>query len=214
LVKQLLLLPVLLLVTSNLASAGPTDEQIAHRAKQYQRILVGVAYDKWGQTAPIQLLAAQVHQESRWNPTARSKYACGLTQFTPDTAKWISDTYRVSVGPGDCLNPIWALRAQAQYMYVLQARRSPQSATNCDSWRFALWDYNGGPGWTNRDRALTEKLGGNSRNAQEVAPRNAGRKAEFFRENRSYDIGIINKWQPLYKTWGGPVTCLGGIPSL
>jgi membrane-bound lytic murein transglycosylase MltF len=198
---------VYLLVISSWANEVTADERVAHRAKQYQRLLTATAYERWGATAPISLLAAQVHQESRWNPAARSKYACGLTQFTPDTAKWISDTYRVAVGAGDCINPIWALRAQSQYMYILEKNRQQQAATSCDSWRFALWDYNGGAGWTNRDKKKTALAGMNPALASHVALFNAGRREDFFLENRGYDKVILDKWKPFYATWGGPLVC-------
>jgi soluble lytic murein transglycosylase-like protein len=203
-----------LLATSSWADAPPAsakDKEIAYKAIQYQRLLKGYAYIHWKQgDAPIPLLAGQIHQESRWNPNARSKFACGLSQFTPETAEWISATYKVDVGPGTCTDPAWSLRAHAAYMRYLQTRQSLQGATSCDTWRFALWGYNGGPGWVTRDKALTAKLGGNPSVASVVAGVNAGRAEGFFKENRGYDRAILGRWQHLYLTWGGPVTC-GGI---
>lgn len=73
--------------------------------------------------------------------------------------------------------------------------------------RFALWAYNGGPGWVARDKALTAKLGGNPALANDVQPNNAGRAPDFFAENRGYDLAIIGKWEALYRDWGGIAVC-------
>jgi soluble lytic murein transglycosylase-like protein len=194
-------------------------DQIAYQQSlQYKRLLVGYSGIHWGSgKAPIPLLAAQVHQESRWRPGARSKYACGLTQFTPETADWISATYRTHVGTGNCLDPAWALRAQAAYMRYLETRKYTEGISKCDVWRFSLWAYNGGGGWVIRDKNLAAKRGSNPLSARDVQTVNAGRAIEFFKENRMYDVGIIMKWQPHYLGWGGEATCPGetiSVPKL
>lgn len=58
---------------------------------------------------PVEILAAQIQQESGWNPNAISPAgARGLTQFMPQTwASW---------GEGDPFDPAAALKAQGKYM--------------------------------------------------------------------------------------------------
>lgn len=209
--KLLLLLCVLSLATLSWGSTS-RESAIAYKAGQYKRLMYGYGSVFWGAgKAPLALLAAQIHQESRWNPEARSKYACGLTQFTPDTAKWISAKYRTNVGEGVCTSPSWALKAQAAYMWELGNARQKGANSDCDRWRFALRDYNGGAGWINRDKALAFRNGANPGSASEVARFNAGRAPEFFKENTTYDVMILTRWQPLYTSWGGAINCEGII---
>ena len=185
-----------------------SEIEVAYKAQQYKRLLIGYALTQWtSDEAPISLLAAQIHQESRWNPTARSAFACGLSQFTPDTASWISDKYKVNVGPGDCTNPAWSLRAQSAYMRYLQTQKIAEGRTACDNWRFTLWGYNGGPGWVKRDKEKARLAARDWLSASVVSSFNAGRAEAFFKENRGYDVAILARWQRLYSTWGVVQVC-------
>lgn len=83
-------------------------------AMKYRADLVRSARLVWGLDAPVAVMAAQVHQESGWRPDARSAYAHGLAQFTPDTAEWIAGQDAALAG-ADTGNPVWALRALARY---------------------------------------------------------------------------------------------------
>lgn len=159
----------------------------------------------WGLSAPTALFLAQINQESGGNPTVCSKYACGLTQFTPATAKWISDVYGAELGQGDVFNSTWAIRALVRYDKHIYDRM--QGATPCDRFKFTLGGYNGGSGWTYRDKKLAAANGKNPLIYDEVAPYNAGRAPQFFRENRDYPIKIIYKHQPKFVRFGGSV-CL------
>ncbi len=56
---------------------------------------------------PRNLLVGVMGAESNFNPNARSKYAIGLMQFTPDTAK----TYGI-----DPLDPYQSIDAAGKYL--------------------------------------------------------------------------------------------------
>ncbi len=93
-----LLAALLLLLAFSLSASA---SELENRARQYKPYLQQQARIVWGFDAPVMLFAAQIHQESAWRPDARSKDACGLTQFTPDTMEWIAEQYRVEVGKGE-----------------------------------------------------------------------------------------------------------------
>jgi len=62
-------------------------------AEPYRRAVTREMRLQFGLDAPVALMAAQIEQESAWNPLAQSPYAQGLAQFTPSTAAWISGAY-------------------------------------------------------------------------------------------------------------------------
>lgn len=199
--RLLLTLPLLFsAATSQAADAIPRE------CLRYRGDLVRNARMILGVDAPISTLAAQMRQESGCNPNARSAYASGLTQFTPDTASWI-DALFPDLPEGGPTNPIWAMRAQDHYIKRLIGRST--GATDCDRMWFALWGYNGGEGWVIRDQRLATSHGADSRRHDQVEPFNAGRAPAMFRENRNYPVAIINRWQPLFVAAGwGPGSCL------
>lgn len=181
-------------------------------AKQYRRLLVRTAHAHVGLDAPIATYAAQIHQESWWNPRAKSYMgAAGLAQFMPATAEWMGDIDKGLVG-ADVYSPSWALRAMVVYDAWLLARVT--GATPCDEWAMVLSSYNGGLGWVYKDQALASAKGVDKRvwfNALEQV--NAGRSAGNFSENRGYVRNIITRWQPHYVAAGwGQGVCPGGVP--
>ena len=110
---------------------APAHAQVPHVAARYKLTLLREAHSQWGLAAPVAALAAQVHQESAWNPQAVSRVgARGLAQFMPATARWWCE--RGSIAAADCLphNPTWALRAMVGYDRWLYdrapARYTPQ----------------------------------------------------------------------------------------
>lgn len=175
------------------------------RVERWAPTVIRAGHFTWGLSSPTVLFLAQIKQESGGDPNVCSKYACGLTQFTPATAKWIKDVYGAELGTGDVFNPIWSIRALVRYDKYIYDRM--QGATPCDRFKFTLSGYNGGAGWTYRDKKLAAKNGKNPLIYDQVAPYNAGRAAQFFRENRDYPIKIIFGHQKLYRRFGAPV-CL------
>jgi soluble lytic murein transglycosylase-like protein len=181
-------------------------DEVPRAALKYKSDLIRNARYVYGLDAPVAVFAAQIHQESRWNKDAKSAFAGGLAQFTPDTAAWISGAYPQSLGANQPYNPAWAIRALVTYDKQLYDQA--KSDAPCDKMWKALWGYNGGMGWVLRDEKLAAKSGANIRIAKEVEPFNAGRAPAMFKENRDYPRAILLKWQPTYALWGGEITCL------
>lgn len=182
--------------------ANAAEPPIPREALRYRADLVRNARLVWGLGAPVATFAGQIHQESRWRNDARSAYADGLAQFTPDTARWISGAYPGELADGDPFNPAWAVRALVRYDRHLW-ERSPTGAPACDRMAFALAGYNGGAGWIARDRAKARAAGADpDRWWGHVERYNAGRAAAFFRENRDYPRLILLKHEPRYAAAG------------
>lgn len=198
--------------------AGPPREQspqviIPERCRAYQRTLTAAAHDRFGLSAPVSTLAAQIHQESLCREFAESPVgAQGLAQFMPSTARWMAEIYPRELGPADPLNWRWAIQAQVLYMARLNA--AAPGATECDTWAFGLSSYNGGAGWLARDRALCGRTAGCDRArwfghvALTADPRRAPRNV---RENRGYPERILRVLSPAYASqgWGRAVECAG-----
>ncbi|HSH71560.1 MAG TPA: transglycosylase SLT domain-containing protein [Methylophilaceae bacterium] len=173
---------------------------------RYKRDLIRIAHTTWGLDAPVSVFAAQIHQESAWNPLAVSPVgAQGLAQFMPSTSSWISGLYD-GLRSNDPRNPAWSMQALITYDIWLWNRI--QAADDCSRMAMALSGYNGGLGWVYKDQALA-KAGGADRGRwfDQVERFNAGRSIAAFKENRGYPRNILGKWQPLYATWGGGITC-------
>lgn len=178
-----------------------------HKASQYRQELTRQARLLFGLDAPVALFAAQVHQESYWNPNAVSRVgAKGLAQFMPATAKWIPAIDSQLVNPQPT-NPKWALRALVRYDHWLYSRL--KADTNCDRWAMALSAYNGGLGWVLRDKKAANQ-GGKSRWLwwDNVELFNAGRSKWAFKENRGYPRRIMQTLMPRYHSWGLGVNCV------
>lgn len=205
----LLLLALVLCAIAGLWLAEAKAASLASpppQAERYRRDLIRSARYVFGMSAPIAVLAAQVHQESAWNPTARSAYASGLAQFTPATARDMARLHPDELGNGSKegapLDSRWALLALCRYDKTLFDAAS-YAATPADRWAFVLAGYNGGPGWIPRDRAKARAQGLDaSRWFGHVETVNAGRAPQFFRENRDYPRRILITHQRLYRSWG------------
>lgn len=173
-------------------------------ALKYRSDLIRAARLAWGLDAPVAVMAGQVHQESGWRPEARSPYAHGLAQFTPDTAEWIAGQDAALAG-ADTGNPVWALRALARYDRWLHDR-IPASSNACDRWWGALRGYNGGLGhWLKEARLAAPAT---DRGAIDAHCGRASRAAVHCRENLAYLRVILTRWQPLYASWGPGVACV------
>jgi soluble lytic murein transglycosylase-like protein len=174
--------------------------EIPKAAAQYRHDLVRSARFVWGVDAPVATMAAQIHQESAFRPAVCSKFACGLTQFTPATAAWISGAYTAELGTADVMNPLWAMKALARYDRHLYARIGG-TASLCDRWAMTLSAYNGGAGWVTRDRALAKARGAD--------PARWWGHVELHSARAAW--ALLMRWQPLYAGWGPLVAC-GRVP--
>lgn len=188
--------------------AKAAEITIPQAARPHRAALIRAAHAEMGLDAPVALLAAQIHTESRWRADAVSPVgAQGLAQFMPATARWLP-----SVAPqtGEPLpfNPGWSLRAMCAYDHWLWARIT-RAVSACDRWAFTLCAYNGGLGWVQRDQALAAREGRDSfRYWGSVELVNAGRRASAFRENREYPKRIF-RIQDVYERdgWGPGARC-------
>lgn len=188
----------IIILTLGIASA---QAQVPQAAQAYKGLLKRNAHMLWGLDAPVATFAAQVHQESRWRPDARSPVgALGLAQFMPATAAWMGDVDPELRG-AQSLNPTWALRALVRYDLWLWQRIKADD--DCQRMAFTLSAYNGGLGWVyKRQRLGTEPgvcLGATCRI-------NPGVSAASQRENEHYPEVILQRYEPLYASWG-PGSC-------
>lgn len=186
-------------------AASANAEAIPARAQQYRSVIVRAARVEAGLSAPVAVFAAQVEQESAWNPQAVSPVgARGLGQFMPLTAKDMGRS-RPDLGPAEPTNPGWAIRALVAYD-LAQLKRI-RAATPCDAWAMALAAYNGGLGWVWRDQAKAKAQGLDPGRWESVSSVNAGRSLAAKRENTEYPRNILLRRQPKYLVWGPGIMC-------
>ncbi len=197
---------VVLTTTLGCTSAFADNVSTWQRAALFKPTLIREARATWGLNAPIPLFAGQIHQESLWKPKARSKYANGLTQFTPATEKWIKQKYPQSLGWSGSYNPHWAIRALVTYDKWLYSRID--ALTDCDRFAMTLSAYNGGLGWLMRDKRLTLQQGLSPYQWWGSVEKYSSRAKWAFRENRGYPKKIIYQHQKKYLNWGGVAVCL------
>lgn len=179
------------------------ESPIPRAAEKYRPELIRSARFSWGLEAPVAVLAAQIEQESAWNPRAVSRVgAQGLAQFMPATAKWLPSVIP-SIGEAAPLSPAWALRALPAYDKWLWDRISAADAY--ERMAFTLSAYNGGQGWVARDKRLAAQRGLDpDRWHNHVATVNAGRSAPNWRENRAYPRRILARQDAYVRAGWGP----------
>lgn len=146
-VLMLLLIPTLIVILagspSNNAQAAcrPTDTDADGNAvtiPDEYREAVNTAAETAG--LPESIIAAQINQESGWDPQATSPVgARGIAQFMPGT--W--EAYGNGADPFD---PIAGIDAMGRYMADLTDQVSSIASNEQDVIRFALAAYNAGPG--------------------------------------------------------------------
>lgn len=204
-------LALLVLLLSVPACAAERPVQVPAVATVYRLKVEREAAANFGLQAPAARLAAQIHQESAWNPKAASAYAHGLTQFTPATTNWLPSICP-AVGKPDAWDPDWSLRAQACYMAWLYGRVQPfkgaPSMTACTRWNFALRGYNGGEGWLNKERTASLRAGANPNDWRQVEQHRV-RAGWAHRENIGYPRRILLVLEPAYLAagWSGQAVC-------
>lgn len=173
--------------------------QIPAAAHQYRQTIARETAFRFGAAAPVPVIAAQIMQESKFNPAARSPVgAQGLMQFMPATATW---TGQAGVdGPVQPLNPQWSIRAGVWYDRWLWDRVKTAN-TECDRWAYVLSSYNGGLGYVYKRQKLSAAPGSWAATGR----LNPGIHPANQRENEDYPRQILGRWQPLFTSWGRPV---------
>ncbi|MDP5007472.1 MAG: transglycosylase SLT domain-containing protein, partial [Glaciimonas sp.] len=168
-------------------------EQHSPNARRYKRQLRQEAHMVWGLNAPISTFAAQIHQESLWNPVAKSRVGAeGLAQFMPATAVWISQLYE-DLKENKPHNPTWSMRALVRYDKFLYDR--VQASNPCERMAFALAAYNGGLGWVNKRKARSKQP---LQCFGKTCDINPGILPSNQKENSDYPKRILLKHEPLY----------------
>lgn len=177
-------------------------------AHKYRAELTRAAHTQWGLDAPIAALAAQVHQESGWQPNAVSRVgAQGMAQFMPATATWWCKLNDLTPEQCQPRNPKWALRALVGYDKHL-FDRAPARYNDFDRMHVALRAYNGGLGhW----QAEAKATGLPQPTVDQVAAAcgQARRHASHCPENLQYPARILGVLQPRYAGWGRVITPQG-----
>lgn len=209
-------LPVLLILivggacfaVTLLTASKAHAEEPPRAALKYRGDLVRSAREAWGLNAPVAALAAQVQQESGWNPAAVSPVgARGMTQFMPQTATWWCQLNRMTPEACQPTSPVWQLRALAGYdRWLFERVRGP---SEFDRLWAALRGYNGGLGHWQKEAAIA---GGGTmlpeldRASIDAACGKARRHVSFCPENLGYPRRILIGLQPRYAAWGREVT--------
>ena len=182
-------------------AAVAAHAQIPPEAARYRAELTRAAHSHWGLDAPVATLAAQVHQESSWQPDAVSRVgALGLAQFMPATARWWCDLHRLQATECNPRNPTWALRSLVgfdKYLYD----RTPTRYSAADRMWVALRGYNGGLGHWQAEASRTG-VPLPTRQQVDAACGKARRAPVHCAENLGYPQRIIRVLQPRYATWG------------
>lgn len=203
------------------ARAKPAPVRIPEAFQRYRRVIETEAVRILGPRAPVARLSAQLHQESRFDPNARSLVGAeGMGQFMRPTAADMAKNHPRECAPADPLSAAWAIRCTFIYDRGLVAGLRPldtagQAATTgaagspplseCTRWAFGLSCYNGGCGWLNRDRRLAAAAGADPNTWAGVAPYST-RSAAAKHENRGYIRRIMVEIEPAYIAAGVPGT--------
>lgn len=182
-------------------AGATTPKGIPRDALAFRNQLIRIWRFYFALAEPPSIGFAQIHQESRWKPLAASKFASGLAQFTPGTARDYAGKLppeiqaKCGTTAGCPTEPSWALHALSLYDYNL-LKLYPWAATHDDRWRLALAAYNGGGGWITKERV---KAGGSTKWV-DIADA-CMRSEASCKENRHYPVVILEQWWPLYKGW-------------
>lgn len=161
------------------------------------------ATEAFGVEAPVARLAAQIHAESSWRPTARSPYAIGLAQFTPATADWMAERYP-HLRPAAPWDPGWSIRAMVAYNAWLYGREAGRWRSDADRWAAALTGYVGGPGWVDRERRAALRAGSPDDRWWHGVEAHCLRSQIACRESRHYSRRILCELEPRYAAAGWP----------
>jgi soluble lytic murein transglycosylase-like protein len=176
-----------------------TAQEIPRAAHQYRAELTRVAHSTWGLDAPVAVFAAQIEQESGWNPEAVSRVgARGMAQFMPETARWWCEVNGLSAMACQPTTPAWALRALVGYDYWLYER--VRAGSEFDRMWAALRAYNGGLGhWQLEAKNVFPAI---DRRTVDGACGKARRSPRHCAENLRYPHRILLVLQPRYESWG------------
>ncbi|MBO9538742.1 transglycosylase SLT domain-containing protein [Herbaspirillum sp.] len=201
-VAGFLLCLVVNLISQTFFSAFVFAQTIPASAAKYRGELVRAAHAGWGLDAPVAVFAAQIHQESGWNPEAVSQVgALGMAQFMPATARWWCETNGIASSACAPKNPTWAMRALVGYDRWLFDR--VRGLNEFDRLWAMSRSYNGGLGHWQQEAAIVRPA--IDHQSVDAACGKAKRHPSFCRENLDYPRRILIVLQPRYQGWGRSV---------
>lgn len=171
---------------------------VPERCVPYTRDFIRAANVYWDLGAPIPIVAAQMYQESKCNPNARSPTgAIGLAQFLRSTANWMHNI-APELGIANPANPKWAI--QAMWVYNRYHYKKVGGSDECNKVASMLAAYNGG-------------LGSLYKANKHCGTRNwwsASDRCAISSEMRNYPKIIIYSYQELFTDWSqqSPLVCI------
>lgn len=182
-------------------------QTVPTRAYQHKATVIREARQVWGPEANVALFAAQFHQESAWNNDAVSQVgARGMGQFMPATAREVHQRYP-ELRQLEMYSTLWSIRALYLYDRQLYDAIKPMAGAkihDCSRYAMMLSAYNGGGGWLNRDRSLTQRNGKNPDRWWDHVELYTERANWARKENRDYPIRIMLRHTPAYLAAGYP----------
>ena len=185
-------------------------QDVPRAALKHRASLTRIAHEVWGLDAPVAAFAAQLHQESGWNPQAVSQVgAKGMAQFMPATARWWCEINGLDAVACQPSNPAWAMRALVGYDRWLFER--VHGASEFDRLWAALRAYNGGLGHWQKEAAAA--LPKQDRASIDAACGKARRHVSFCPENLGYPRRILTLLQSRYLGWGRGMLIEGESPK-
>lgn len=204
----LLMLAGALVMWASVSSAHAQTVRIPDVSARLRLQVEQASAEEWGVDSSPARLAAQLHQESVWNPKAKSPVGAeGLAQFMPATGRWLSAKFP-QLGPYDPWDPAWSARAAAVYDHWLLTRNPGRGA--CSNWAFALSAYNGGESMLRREQALAQANGRDQLRWFDNTEAYRARSPSAYRENRAYVKRILLTLEPAYVAagWAGKAVCI------
>jgi soluble lytic murein transglycosylase-like protein len=193
--------------TPTTVTSAPTRITVPDVNARLRLLVEQTATEEWGVDASPARLAAQLHQESSWNPRARSVVGAeGLAQFMPTTGRWLAQQFP-ELGDYDPWDPAWSAHAAAVYDHWLLVRNP--GAGQCSSWAFAFSAYNGGERMLHREQAVATQHGHDGQRWFGHVADYRTRAPEAWRENRDYVRRILVVLEPAYIAagWPGQAVC-------
>jgi hypothetical protein len=181
-------------------------ELVPAEAVRWRSTLVREVRYSWGLWQDPADFFAQVHQESAWRANARSRFAAGLTQFTPGTARGMQASSRLRAlcaDAGGCpLDPAWALRAMVAYDRSIWENQKLEFYPGRELMAAALVGYNGGEGWVRRERAACRAVAGCDPGRWFAhVEAHCLRAAWACEESRHYPRAVLLMIAPRYRAW-------------
>lgn len=194
-------LAIIAIVCLTIGLVSSANAAIPRAALAYRSTIVRETESQFGLPAPTPVIAAQIMQESQFNPHAHSGVgAQGLMQIMPQTAEWAAVAGQL--GQAQPTSPAWAIRAGVWYDRWLYDRVRTYD-TECDRWNFTLSAYNGGLGYVYKRQRMGYRPGSWAL----TGPINPGITPANQRENEDYSKRILVRWQTIFTDWGRTV-CL------